>query len=355
MVILHLSKVPDDKCNGVAVVVPQHVAAQGKFADTALINLNGIALTGCDRQIMRDLDALPAPYDRPDLVVFHEVYKPEFLKAAQKFRKLGVPYIIVPHGCLTKRAQRIKWLKKVMANTLFFNMFINGAAAIQFLSEKEREQSPFRKVGFVGTNGMALPVQKKEKFSQFYTGFIYIGRLDCYHKGIDLMLAAANMSTAAMRESKSIIKLFGPDKQGMHQKIKTQIGQYGLFDIVTLCDAVTGGSKMEQLLDADIFLQTSRFEGMPMGILEALSYGIPCLVTEGTNLGELVRQYDAGWVANTDVDSISSAIRQAVCERHLWKNKSMNARRLIDECFGWESIARKTIEEYKKIMDSKED
>ena len=57
MVILHLSRVPDDKCNGVVAVVPQHVAAQGKFADTALINLNGIALTGCERQILCGLES----------------------------------------------------------------------------------------------------------------------------------------------------------------------------------------------------------------------------------------------------------------------------------------------------------
>lgn len=43
------------------------------------------------------------------------------------------------------------------------------------------------------------------------------------------------------------------------------------------------------LLQTDLFIQTSRHEGMPMGLLEALSIGVPCLVTVGTSLGHIIK------------------------------------------------------------------
>ena len=48
-------------------------------------------------------------------------------------------------------------------------------------------------------------------------------------------------------------------------------------EVVKLNREIDEEEKRQILLDTDVFIQTSRFEGMPMGILEALSYGLPCL------------------------------------------------------------------------------
>ena len=45
-----------------------------------------------------------------------------------------------------------------------------------------------------------------------------------------------------------------------------------------------------------------------MGLLEALSYGLPCLVTTGTNMAEKSRA-DAGWTSDISVDGISEALK----------------------------------------------
>ena len=48
--------------------------------------------------------------------------------------------------------------------------------------------------------------------------------------------------------------------------------------------AVFGKVKEKVLLDNDFFILTSRLEGHPMALIEALSYGLPCLVTQGSRL-----------------------------------------------------------------------
>lgn len=87
-----------------------------------------------------------------------------------------------------------------------------------------------------------------------------------------------------------------------------------------------------------------------MGILEALSYGVPCLVTKGTNLGEIIEKYDAGWVAETTAESIADKLEQAVSEKDKWKMKSRNARKLIEDNFEWGKVAAYAIEKYIQII-----
>jgi glycosyltransferase involved in cell wall biosynthesis len=128
----------------------------------------------------------------------------------------------------------------------------------------------------------------------------------------------------------------------------------GIENMVTIHEKVLGEDKANVLQNADIFIQTSRTEGLTMSVLEALSYGLPCLVTEGTNMGEIIRKYDAGWVAETNVDSISATINRAISERNLWEEKSQNARRLIEDNFVWDKVVEQTIVQYKGIINSKE-
>ena len=42
---------------------------------------------------------------------------------------------------MTKQAQNKRKLKKIIGNLLFFNKFIRGAAAIQYLTEEEKIES----------------------------------------------------------------------------------------------------------------------------------------------------------------------------------------------------------------------
>ena len=359
MNILHIASVKNDLYSGVSVVVPQHIKAQQTIENIAIINITNIDVAGAEQQFEYkkpfDIATLSEPFCHPDLVVFHEIYRFDYIAISKHLRKKKIPYIIIPHGSLTKEAQRKKRLKKIAGNFVFFNAFINGAAAIQYLSEKEMANSPFGKVKFVGTNGIPIPNNKKESFSEGKVRFLYIGRMDMYHKGLDLMLEAAEKNISFMRENNAEIFMFGPETQGMREQVNQRIEEKKLFNLVSLQDAVTGDEKQEQLLNSDIFVQTSRFEGIPMGILEALSYGLPCVVTEGTNVGEIVKKYDAGWVAQTNADSISDTIKQAIIEQDLWREKSVNAVKLIEDNFMWDKVAADALLHYRKIANCQMD
>ena len=354
MVILHIASVDDDLCAGVSVAVPQHVISQQRIAEVGFINLTNIKIPGINNQLEYKKDfsvkALPYPFSNPDIVIFHELYRPQFVQISRDIRKNNIPYIILAHGGLTKEAQKKKRLKKVVANNSFFRGYIKKATAYQCLSEAEVKNSLPKSSKFVGTNGVFIPDKRKEGFSEAEAKLIYIGRLEIQIKGIDLMLEAIASVAGFLRENNATLNIYGPEAQGLADEIRAMVKENNIGDIVEVNSAVTGPEKEKVLLDADLFLQTSRTEGMPMSILEAMSYGVPCIITKGTNMDKFVEQYSTGWVAETTSEAIAEAIKKAITDKMNWKNKSLNARNLIENEFSWDKVSSETVKAYEDII-----
>ncbi len=358
MVILHLATIWNDMFNGISVAVPRHVLSQKEFATVAIINVNGKKINALaeypELQITCEMpvcfNKLPEPFRKPDLVIFHECYRREYLQISRELKRNNIPYVIMPHGELRREAQKKKWLKKKIANLLLFRSFTEQALAIQCLSEDEKNSTYFGKNRFVGTNGIEMPQQCKETFSEKGVKFLYIGRYEWRVKGFDLLFAGIRQEAAFLREHGCKFYMYGPDIKGRFAQVTDLIKKYEVEDLIELNHEISGEEKIKTLLSADIFIQTSRHEGMPMGILEAMSYGLPCLVTEGTALGKQIEEANAGWDAGRKAQSIAKAICCAVEQREEWKIKGENGRRYVADHYEWGLVSEKTVETYQKLL-----
>ena len=354
--ILHIASLHNYLSSGVGVVVPQHIRAQQKYADVALLNIFDLEIPGIEKQLTYTPDfswkTLEGCNFIPDIVIFHEVYHIEFCKIARQLLQRNIPYVVVPHGCMARTAQRKKRLKKTIANCLIFRHFLLKSSAIQFLSKKEMDDTAktYKSCGFIGTNGVNLPNDEHQVNISNVINGIYIGRLEPYIKGIDLLVKAISLKKQNLLAAGFSINMYGPDLFQWHEQIRKMASEEDICDIISVFNPVFEADKYEVIENANIFIQTSRTEGMPMGILEALSYGVPCLVTKGTNLGEIIEEYDAGWVAETTAESIADKLEQAVSEKDKWEMKSRNARKLIEDNFEWGKVAACAIEKYIHII-----
>lgn len=357
MVILHIACIDNNPFNGVCVAAPLHAISQGEYAEVGFLNISNKVidvLTDNDKeQIIYDrkfdICKVKKPFDKPDIVVFHECYRLDYLKIAMNLIRNKIPYVIMPHGELREEAQQKKHIKKVVANVLLFNHFINRAVAMQCLSEAELKATHFMKKKFIGSNGVIMPKVQKERFNHNKVNFLYIGRYEWYVKGLDILFDSIKLDEDFLREHNCHFDLYGPDRLGRFAEVSNLLEERKIDDLVSLNLEITGRIKEQALLNADVFIQTSRHEGMPMGILEAMSYGLPCLVTEGTTLGPVIAHRKAGWSAGNNYQDVARELINAVEERANWGELGTNAIELVTETFAWDKVASEAVQKYQEL------
>lgn len=351
MNILYITALPGLISAGPSWSIPAGIKAQSKIDNCLWVNVSDGHLdhwndVECYHNIKDfaakfKLTSLPIPFDKPDLVVFEDFYEIQPPLIAKQLRKEGIPYIIVPRGALTKKAQnnQSKWKKKI-ANALLFKKYVRNALAIQFLTSDEKKDSgeEWNKSSFILPNGFSTPSVFKNGFHKDSIKAIFIGRLDVFHKGLDVLLKACENMADDLRDANFTLCIYGP-KNGDYDVIVSEIRQLGISDIVTMGGEISGKAKESALLESDLFVLTSRFEGHPMGLVEALAYGVPVLVTPGTNMSEEIIEADAGWVCrDANEEDIRVQLQRMIQEHCRLGQKSKNAVRLAKK-YDWDVLA----------------
>lgn len=359
MIILHVACLTNNKSVGPNINVPKNVVYGNKFEQVALYNCNDnsnlIDIPTEKIFTTKQYDSickLPEPYNKPDIVVFHSIYILKFLSISKYLNNNNIPYIIVPRGSLTLNAQKKKRIKKMLGN-LFFSRFISNAVAINFLTQNEYEESKYFdfKDYFILGNGMNLkPIKRdyKIKHSQFIVTFI--GRIEWYHKGLDLLIEAINLGKEFFTKNHFIFNLYGPDDWGSIDKLNNMIKKYEIDNLVKINEPVFGKEKENILLNSDLFIHTSRLEGQPSSVIEAMSYGIPVIVTPGTNLIDIVKNNNLGFITDYTPKMIMETLINAYQNKTKFNDIGNEEIKYIKNNFDWNVIVKKNIEKYKKIM-----
>ena len=356
MKILHIMDVSNCDCSGVASAVKMYLKYESEMTDIALYNLNDDMsskyVKSYNYKDYRRIEDLPDSFNKPDLVVFNEVYKPKYLKLYKECLNRNIKYVIIPHGCLVTAAQNKKRLKKIIGNIVFFNKFIKNADAIQFLNENEYLSTKLKYKNYIICgNGVEIPnnqnlCKNKE--------LLYIGRYDINVKGLDIMAQLCKKYYSWFKQNEVKICLYGKAYETMYNNLINMVKEFKIEDVMVINGPIYAKEKEKKLLQCYGFIQLSRNEGQPMGILEALSYGVPCIVTYNTTFGEYVNENNCGFGVTLDVDYIFSKIKELYENQDGRKEMSNNAKKYIANDFNWKKVIINTYNEYKRILnDSK--
>jgi len=330
--------------------VPASVAAQSQYDNVLWVEMSNAKMQHwtqvkayCNHKQFKgySLKYFPSPFDNPDVVVFEGFYFLSDVWFSKELTRKGVPYIIIPRSSFTHDAiHNHSYWKKRLANILFFNSFVKSAEAIQFLTNNEYLTSVNSfdiNNYFIIPNGINQPEIIKTEFNKECIKAAFIGRLDINHKGLDLLIKALTDLHTQLKSEKFSLDIYGP-KSFDYKSIQNLITSNGLEDVVTLKGETTGNDKRDVLLSSDLFIMTSRFEGHPMGLIEALSYGVPCLVSSGTNMKQEIENHNAGWTCESNVNSIKEALIKMLKERESFAEKSNNAISLSKD-YTWDKLA----------------
>jgi len=100
-------------------------------------------------------------------------------------------------------------------------------------------------------------------------------------------------------------------------------------------------SSPERFLTAmDVFALTSRLEGLPLALLEALASGLPVVASAVGGVPTLVRTGETGWLfPSGDVPALQNALRQALSNQAMAAATAAAGRRLVCESYSLERMA----------------
>lgn len=291
---------------------------------------------------------------RPDIVIFHDFYYYEYASMAFCLKRSHIPFVLEPHGAFGRQAMKKSWLKKFVANNTLFRILIKGSAGFIFTNEGEKNDAAYKKEKvFVIPNGVDKNAiddhltkdYKKDNEPIFY----FLGRYDINHKGLDYLFDALDILDAKGVNITVNMYGLGSEKEiaYVHKRID---GIKNL--IVEDKGTIYGEEKIKALRKANILLLTSRYEGSPMTILDALSYGNPCLVTPGTNVSDEIVRYHLGWKTELKAEAIADSILKALEDyRQNYTTYYDACRQYVLDNFLWDKIASMSVEKYKEFID----
>ncbi len=92
-----------------------------------------------------------------------------------------------------------------------------------------------------------------------------------------------------------------------------------------------------------------------MAILEALSHGLPCLVTPGSNMSDYIDQYNCGMSVDFNIITIGNMLKEII-EYGLFINDnevSKNCVSLVQQQFSIKDISARMMAIYKNMICNK--
>ena len=369
MEIIHivLGKANPNRMNGVNNVVYQLATEQTSFG--AEVSVWGITkdltknyedrsfktrLFKKDRNVFKPCkEILDALIEQKGKAVFHihGGWIPVFYTLTTFMVKHAIPYVYTPHGAYNEIAMKRNQIIKKAYFNLFERNIIKHALKIHCIGESEIEglatihtvkKTVLLPYGFQFHNQMP---HLKAKRDDMIIGFM--GRLDIYTKGLDLLLDGFKKFNQLIPNSR--LWFIG---DGEKRKLQDIISTKGLNSSIILFGKKFGYEKESLLKEMDVFVHPSRNEGLPSSVLEASNFGIPCIVTKATNISQYVTNYNAGiGIENENSDAITIALGQIY---ELWKKQSLyamklNAREMVKAEFNWKQLIPKFNELYQSI------
>jgi poly(glycerol-phosphate) alpha-glucosyltransferase len=288
---------------------------------------------------------------RADILHVHSIWMYPSV-VARRWARETRPYVVSPHGLLKPQALRNSQWKKRAAAVLYENEHLRHAACLHALNAAEAEA--FRSYGLknpicVIPNGATLRSDVIREHSPQGKSILYLGRIHPL-KGLRLLVKAWGEVHNDAGAAGWRLTIAGWDQNHHRSELMRLANQLGVGSSIDFLGPQFDTDKDHCLATASAFILPSESEGLPVSILEAWSSGLPVLMTHECNLSEGA---EAG--AAIIVDPDSNSIAAALCQLFSMTDRERaamgrNGRRLVEERYQWQHIARAMTEVYDWIL-----
>jgi glycosyltransferase involved in cell wall biosynthesis len=302
------------------------------------------------------LDDIAANKHELDGMILHGTYNPPMAVIASHLRKIGMPYIFIPHDPYIAALRQHHRLRKSVYWRLYERKVIKGAAAIQLLDVSH--EKPLRDLGYTGRtevipNGCEpemltdVPAEVRTPGAEETIKLLYFGRMDRNHKGLDLLLegyAKARMRSPDLMEKVELV-LTGNDwtDRQLLERLARRLG----IESSVIFTGRREETAMEIVCEADLVLLPSRFDGFGLCIVEAMLAGRPVIASSGAGVATHVEESGGGFVIEPSAEGVAAGIEKALMVRQSWPELGKKGHDYVLNHLTWDIVASQTLEFYR--------
>ncbi len=91
----------------------------------------------------------------------------------------------------------------------------------------------------------------------------------------------------------------------------------------------------------------SKNEGLPIAVLEALSFGVPVVLTADSNLPE-VEEFGAGTITTCEPERAADAISAMLLDPVQLSQMRVGAKQMIQQRFSWNFVLPQLVQLYQR-------
>ena len=166
-------------------------------------------------------------------------------------------------------------------------------------------------------------------------------------KGYDILIEAMKQISSQVPQLVCLIVGEGECKDDLAR----QIHESGLENQVRLAGYQDRATVLSILKSSDIFAMPSRYEGIPIALLEAAALGLPIIASSGGGIPELVTdQRDALLTAPNDPQALAAALLKLCNDMQYAKTLGASAQQRVQTHFDMNTQIHKTASAYQKAL-----
>jgi glycosyltransferase involved in cell wall biosynthesis len=177
---------------------------------------------------------------------------------------------------------------------------------------------------------------------------LFVGRYG-QRKGCPELIAALAQARAAGTDA--TLRFVGREEyDGEERILREDVEQFGVGTVVEFAGVKEGAALADCYAEAQVLCLPSRREGVPLVLLEAMSFGLPVIATPVGGIADYVDHEDNGLlVPPGDIDALAVSISMLAADPELRDRLGQEGRRRIAEQAGPETIARRWREAYAEL------
>jgi glycosyltransferase involved in cell wall biosynthesis len=174
-------------------------------------------------------------------------------------------------------------------------------------------------------NPVKFPLEISQQLNSKKVNFLFLGRIGDRKGAFDLIKAFAAISPDKKQDTSLIIAGDGEGKRARDMIAELNLSQY-----IKILDWVDEKQRDELLAKSDVFILPSYNEGLPMALLEAMSWELAVITTPVGGIPELIVDHDNGLLVKPGcISDLSLAIESLISNQELRRKLSKNARESV--------------------------